>query len=391
MSHPLRYLRLIPLCATLLLLSGCGMFDWLKSKDEKALNPMKLASFTEEVRLRRQWSVSVGDGQGDKYNRLDPAIAGNSIYAAGNNGVVVAVNRDSGRTEWKQRLKNEIVTGGVGVGGGLVLLGTEKAKVIALEADTGAIRWESSVSSEVLSAPATDGRTVVVQTVDGKLIGLDARNGQQRWIYESQVPALSLRGTSAPIIVQNSAIAALATGTVIAVALDNGTLRWEERVAIPTGRSDIDRMVDIDGNLAEVEGQILAPSYQGYFSAIDPTTGQTRWRVKESSSNGASSGFGNVYIVSAGDIVKAYRPGQDATTWTNDQLQRRRLSAPLGFSNYVAVGDSEGYVHLLSQSDGRFMGRVKVDGSGVRADMLAFGSTLYVFGNSGTLAAYQVQ
>jgi outer membrane protein assembly factor BamB len=391
MSQSLRYLRFIPLCAALLLLSGCGMFDWLKSSKNKELEPMELTDFDAEVRLRRQWSVNVGDGQGDKYNRLDPAISGNRIFAAGNNGLVVAVDRESGRTEWRQRLDDVVLTGGVGVGGGLVLVGTEKAQVIALEADTGAVRWQSDVTSEVLAAPASDGRVVVVQTVDGNLIGLDAQNGMQRWIYESQVPALSLRGTSAPVIVQNSAIAALATGSVISVALDNGTLRWEERVAIPTGRSEIDRMVDIDGNLVQFEGQLLAPSYQGYFSSIDPATGQTRWRVKESSSNSASFGFGNVYIVSEGDIVKAYRPGQDATVWTNDKLQRRRLSAPLGFSNYVAVGDFEGYVHLLSQSDGRFVGRIKVDGDGVRADMLASGNTLYVFGNSGTLAAYQVQ
>jgi outer membrane assembly lipoprotein YfgL len=389
MSLPLRFIRSLSLSASLLLLGGCGMLDWF-SKDDEALEPMPLVKFNEEVRLRRQWSVGVGSGQGDKYNRLVPAMQGNRIFAAGNNGLVVAVNRETGRTEWRRRLDYDI-TGGVGAGGGLVVVGTEKGHVIALNADNGEVRWESDVTSEVLAPPASDGRVVVVQTNDGNLVGLDAQNGAQRWIYETQVPALSLRGTSAPIIVQNFAIAALAGGTVISVALDNGTLRWEERVAIPTGRSEIDRMVDIDGYLTVLDNQILAPSYQGYLSAIDAITGQTRWRVQESTPHGASFGFGNVYVVSEGDIVKAYRVGQENPVWTNDQMQRRRLSAPLGFSNYVAVGDAQGYVHLLSQSDGRFVGRVKVDGKGVRANMLAQGNILYVYGNGGTLSAYRIE
>ena len=389
MSLSLRYLRSISLSSALLLLSGCGMFDWLKSDDD-ALEPMALVNFKEEVRMRRQWSVNVGSGQGDKYNRLVPAMQGDRIFAAGNNGLVVAVDRESGRTQWRQRLDYNI-TGGVGVGGGLVVVGTEKGDVIALEASSGEVRWEGRVSSEVLAPPASDGRVVVVQTVDGNLVGLDAQNGQQRWIYENQVPALSLRGTSAPLILQNFAVAGLAGGSVISVALDNGTLRWEERVAIPTGRSEIDRMVDIDGYLAVLDNQVLAPSYQGYFSAIDAVTGQTRWRVQESTSQGASFGFGNVYVVNDDDIVKAYRVGQEREAWSNDQMLRRRLSAPLGFSNYVAVGDADGYVHLLSQSDGRFMARAKVDGDGIRANMLAQGNVLYVYGNSGTLAAYRVE
>ncbi|MGA0806760.1 MAG: PQQ-binding-like beta-propeller repeat protein, partial [Pseudohongiellaceae bacterium] len=173
--------------------------------------------------------------------------------------------------------------------------------------------------------------------------------------------------------------------------LDNGTLRWEERVAIPTGRSEIDRLIDIDGELILTDaGLVLAPSYQGYFAAIDAVTGQTRWRSEESSYVGASFGFGNLYLVDDADLVKAYRTGEDATIWESDALIRRQLSAPLGFSNFVAVADFQGYVHLLSQVDGRFVGRARVDRKGVRARMVNQGNTIYVLGNSGKLAALRV-
>jgi outer membrane protein assembly factor BamB len=378
----------VVLLACCLLLASCGMFDFLRSsKDEE---PNALVDFDEEVQLDRLWSVNVGSGQGDKFNRIHPAMVGDMIYAAGNNGVVVAINRDTGKTVWRTRLDFD-VTGGVGASNGLVLVGTDNSEVIALSMDDGDILWQAQVTSEVLSAPVTNGQVVVTQSIDGKLTGLDADNGAELWIYESTVPALSLRGDSSPLIVDAFVIAAFANGSVVSIALDNGTLRWEERVAVPTGRSEIDRLVDIDGELVVNEqGLLLVPSYQGYLAAIDVVTGQSRWRVEESSEVGASFGFGNIYVVNERDIVRAFRTAQETAVWENDQMLLRKLSAPLGFSNYVAVGDDKGYVHLLAQSDGRFVGRGKV-GGGVRARMLSQGNILYVYSNTGNLVAFRVQ
>lgn len=377
------------LLALVLLLSGCSWLDKLDKKDEP--QPAELTRIEDEVRLREIWSVNVGDGQGDKFNRLKPHYANGKVFAASNDGVVIAVDAESGRTLWRQRT-DYLITGGVGFGNGIVLVGTENSQVVAFAEADGSELWVSKVSSEVLAAPATNGRYVVAQSVDGNLTGLDATTGEQRWTYENTVPALSLRGTSAPLIVEGFVISAMANGTVSSIAIDNGTLRWEERVAIPTGRSEIDRLIDIDGDVVLNDaGLVLAPSYQGYFAAIDAVTGQTRWRSEESSYVGASFGFGNLYLVDDNDVVKAYRAGQEATTWETDALIRRQLSAPLGFSNFVAVADFQGYVHLLSQVDGRLVGRARVDRKGVRARMVNQGNTLFVLGNSGKLAALRVQ
>lgn len=386
------FLRYSFLLLAIPLLTACGWnpLAFLSGDDDEE-KPAELVDFDAEIRLRRLWSVNVGDGQGEKYNRLQPAVAGDVIFAASNNGQVVALNRENGNRLWRTRL-DYAITGGVGVGAGMVLLGTENSSVIALDAENGNILWETGVTSEVLAAPATNGQVVVVLAIDGKLTGHDARTGEQRWIYENTVPALTLRGTSAPLILENFVIAAFANGTVASIALDNGTLRWEERVAIPTGTSEIDRMVDIDGNLfISDNGLLLVPSYQGYLAAIDVITGQTRWRVQESSANGASSGFGNIYVSDERGHVKAYRTNEDNPVWTNEQLDLRNLTAPESFNNFVAVGDFEGYVHLLSQVDGRFIARSRVDGDGIRAPMESSGNILYVYGNGGNLTALSVQ
>ncbi len=370
----------------LTLLSGCSWFA-----DKKNVEPAKLVDFDQEVNVRRLWSVKVGDGQGKKYNRLTPAIDGDVIYAASANGNVMAISRQNGRTLWRKRL-NLGLNGGVGAGSGMVLLGSESSWVVALDQDNGEELWRTRVSSEVLSIPQTNGRMVVVQTIDGKLIGLNARDGDQRWIYESTVPTLTLRGTSSPLIVDNFVIAAQANGTVVSVAIDNGTLRWDQRISIPTGRSEIDRIIDIDGELFMTDnGLLLVPSFQGYLAVLDVVTGQKRWQIQESSYAGASAGFGNYYISDDKGHVKAYRTNEEQPIWRNDRLDLRKLTAPLGFSNYVAVGDFEGYVHLLSQVDGRFVGRTRVDKDGIRANMQARGNILYVYGNGGTLAALEIR
>ena len=373
----------------LLPLAGCGWLDIFSKEDGN--EPMRLERINAQVEIDRLWRVSVGNGQGKKYNVLRPALSGNRVFAAGNNGEVVAVQADNGRVVWRKRTK-QVITGGVGASNGLVVVGTENSRVLAFAEDDGRELWSAEVSSEVLAPPATNGRIVVVQTVDGRLTGLDAATGQQRWIYENDVPALSLRGTSAPLILENFVIAAMANGSVVSIATDNGTLRWEQRVAIPTGRSDIERLVDIDGPVWLNEaGQILVTAYQGYLAVIDAVTGQTRWRTEASSWVGNASGFGNAYLADESGNVRAFRIGQDQPVWTNESLLRRRLSTPVGFSNYLAVGDFEGYVHFLSQIDGRIVGRTKVDGDGLRAPMIAQGNTLYAYGNGGSLVALRVR
>lgn len=384
-----RNFRTAFLLLMMLPLAGCSWIDSLRQEDSD--KPMELQRIDAEVRLDRLWRVKVGNGQGKKYNLLRPAMSGANLYVASNDGDVLAVDAESGRVLWRNRT-DQVITGAVGAANGLVLIGTENSQVLAFAQEDGRELWRTEVSSEVLAPPATNGRIVVVQTVDGKLAGLDAQTGAERWIYENDVPALSLRGTSAPLIIENFVIAAMANGTVVSIATDNGTLRWEQRVAIPTGRSEIERLVDIDGDVLLNEGgQILVTSYQGYLAVIDAVTGQTRWRTEESSWVGNGTGFGNAYVVNDEGFVRAYRAGQEEPVWTNDTLLRRQLSTPLGFSNYLAVGDFDGYVHLLSQIDGHVLGRTEVDGKGVRAPMIGQGNRLYVYGNSGSLVALRIR
>lgn len=370
-------------------LSACTILQPIADlfSDDETEQPAELTDLNEEVNLNRRWSVNVGDGQGDYYSQLHPAIDRDMIFAASANGNVVAVNRATGNVAWRVR-SDRTISGAVGASNGLVLFGTREAEVVALDQFSGRELWRASVSSEVLSAPQTNGTIVALQTVDGKLIGLDAVTGKQNWIYESTVPALTLRGSSSPVISGNVVISGFSNGMVAAVNASNGFLLWEERVAVPQGRYDIERVIDVDGDLLLAGNTVFASSYQGNLMAFDVQTGRIVWGTEASSYHGMAQGFGNTYYVDDKSQVFAIRNNSEDVVWENKGLRLRRITAPRTIGNYVAVADFEGYLHLLSQIDGHFVGRTRVDNDGVRGNMVADNDTIYVFGNSGRLAAY---
>lgn len=370
--------------ATAVLAAGCS------SNSTKELPPAELTKFSEEVRLDKQWSRSIGEGQGETWNQLELASDGDSLYAADIEGLVVAMNRETGKVLWEQEL-DKPVSGGVGAGYGLVLVGTLKGQVIALDSATGEVKWQAPVGSEVLSAPANNGDVVVVQTQDDHVFGLDAATGERRWSYESTPAVLTLRGTSAPVVTNRLAVAGLSSGKVVALDIQRGIPVWEQRVAMAKGRSELERMVDIDGALLLSGGTLYVVTYQGQLAALDLQSGRPLWQRDASSYVGVAAGFSNVYVSQASGTVEGIDERSTSALWSNDALARRQLSTPVAFSSNVAVGDLEGYLHLLSQVDGRFVGRERVDSDGLRARPLVVGDWLYAYGNSGKLVAYTLR
>lgn len=367
-----------------LMLAGCG------SSSKKELPPAELEKFTAEVELERSWKRNIGVGQGALYTSLQPALDGLTLYAADAKGRVISMDRETGKVNWEVKLK-ERLSGAVGAGGGRVMLGTLDGMVITLDENDGSELWRAQVSSEVLAPPQTNGDIVVVQSQDDKLVALDIGTGEQRWVYESSLPVLTVRGHSTPVVSLYRVYAGLASGRVVALDAANGIALWEQRVAQPQGRSELERMVDIDGDLLLQDNTLYAATYQGNLVALDAESGNVRWQRPASSHAGPGAGFGSVYLSKADGSVEAYDQNRATPLWTNDQLLRRQLTAPVAFSSYVAVADFEGYLHLLAQTDGRLVGRVRVDSKGVRVAPIAQSGTLYVYGNSGDLAAYQLR
>jgi outer membrane protein assembly factor BamB len=272
----------------------------------------------------------------------------------------------------------------------VLLLGTTEGFVLKVDANSGEQLWSSRLTGEVLAPPQSNGRVIIAQTYDGKLHGLDFETGEKIWTYDSNVPVLTIRGTSTPILEGNRVYAGFANGRVLAFDAETGAVAWEVRVAISQGRSEIERIVDVDGTMALMGNELYAASYQGSVVAINVQSGRKLWQQDVSSFSGVSQGFGNIYVTGEDGTLTAYLRSGQGMRWEQTALAYRELSRPVPVSSYVAVADLEGVVHLVSQVDGEFAGRVKADGDGVRADMFSDGNILYVFGNGGKLIAYEI-
>ncbi len=368
--------------------SGCGWISSYLRGADNTTPPSKLIDIPAPIPVRELWNADVGSGTEGAFVKLAPAVDAGKVYAAGREGEIKAFDAISGADRWEIET-DLLISAGVGLGEGLVLVGTSDGDVLALYAEDGTEAWRTKVSSEILARPQIAQSTVVVHTVDGTFTGLDARNGAELWVYSHRVPALTLRGTAPPLLVRDLVIAGLDTGKLVVLSLENGGPVFEKIIAPPRGRTEMERLVDIDME-PRVSGDILfVAAYQGNVTAIDMSSGRTVWNLDFSSHSGLDVDDRLVYVADDTDVMWALDRNTGAVVWEQEQLKGRRLSGPVVSGSYVVVGDFAGYLHWLNRSDGGVVGRVRVDKKGIAVAPAVAGEILYVLGRGGELSAYQ--
>ena len=323
---------------------------------------MKLVDFKPSAKLAVAWKVSIG-GAG-RYV-FTPALSGDSVYAAGNRGDLLKINATTGKTLWRVDTKAPL-SGGVGVGENMVLVGTSKGSVLAYDIE-GKSLWQSKVSSEVLSAPQAAGEFVVVRSGDSRIFGLDARDGSRRWEYQTTPPPLTLRSNPGVIIVEGFVMAGMPAGKLVVLNLTNGGLVWETVVAAPKGDNELERITDIAGPPLVETGRVCAATFQGRAACYETQKGGQLWARPASSVGSLAADDLSVYLSEDNGSVVALDRNSGASVWKQGKLSYRNLSAPLATKDYVVVGDFEGQVHFLKFEDGSFAARIATDGGGIAA------------------------
>ncbi len=378
-----RSLALVGCCVAL---SACSIFG--DDKDPE-FEPAKLVKFKSTITVKRLWKADLGGGAEFLRVALQPVGDGSRIYAASYDGNVSAFDPVSGNRLWRSELDIKI-SAGPGVGEGHVAVVSEDGLVVLLDAADGSEQWRSNVEGESLARPLITNNVVIVQTVDNRLRALRVFDGSERWTVKETMPALTLRGSTAPIVSGSNIVAGFDNGYVIAVRIDTGDVDWRSFLAPPSGRSDLDRLSDVDGAMAIVGQDIYAAGYQGRVGSIAAESGQVLWSVEMSSLSCVAADWTSLYTVDEKGILIAMARRNGAEAWRQEALFRREPTLPVPFHTTVAVGDFEGYVHFFSNLDGELVARVKVDGAAITSDPVVVADRLYVQSDSGTLAAYRV-
>ncbi|HAS52428.1 MAG TPA: outer membrane protein assembly factor BamB [Gammaproteobacteria bacterium] len=374
----------------LILSAGCSTVSGWFGGSDNSIPPAELKTIAEPaISVQQLWQIQVGSGAEDQFIRLTPALNDGRIYAASHNGMVMALDALSGQRVWETATGLPI-SGGVGISDdGLVLVGTRKGEVVALRQENGQEAWRAQLSSEVLASPRAAKGIVVVRTIDGKFTGLDSRSGEQRWTYSHAMPALSLRGNAAPLITQELVIAGLDNGKLLVLALAKGLPLTEKTIAAPRGRTEIERLIDIDSEPKTLGDMLYLAAYRGNVAAVNMRDGNLVWSRDLSSHAGLDVDARQVYLSDDADAVLALDRASGGTLWKQPEMSGRRLSAPAATTDYVVVGDFEGYLHWLRKEDGQIVGRTRAASKAIIAPPVVAGDIVFVQGQGGTLAAFR--
>ncbi|MDP9569256.1 UNVERIFIED_ORG: outer membrane protein assembly factor BamB [Kosakonia oryzae] len=383
---------LLPGLLSVTLLSGCSLFN--SEEDVVKMSPLPVVE--NQFTPTTAWSTSVGNGIGDFYSNLHPAFADGVVYAADRHGVVKAVSIEDGHEIWSVNLAEKdgwfstraaLLSGGVTVSGGHVYVGTEKAQVYALNTSDGSKAWQAKVAGEALSRPVVSDGLVLIHTSNGQLQALNESDGAVKWTVNLDMPALSLRGESAPTTAFGAAIVGGDNGRVSAVLMQQGQMIWQQRISQANGPTEIDRLSDVDTTPVVVDNVVYALAYNGNLTALDLRSGQIMWKRELGSVSDFVVDGNRIYIIDQNDRVLALTTDGGVTLWTQSDLLHRNLTAPALYNGYIVTGDSEGYVHWINVEDGRFVAQQKVDSSGFLPEPVVAGGKLLIQAKDGTLYA----
>jgi len=378
-------LRAVALILFTLLASGCSWFE--DDEDIDAYEPAELTEINEQFEANVIWSRDVGDGVGEFYNKLQPVVYDNKVIVADSEGLVRAFDAITGDEIWETEVQSEIY-GGVAAGSNLVAIGTTNAEVIVLDAKTGEEKWRNLVSSEVIASPViTDGK-VVARTIDGKVFAMNASTGERDWLYDRTVPALTLRGTSSLSASRGAVVTGFANGKIVLFIVENGKAVWEKRVASPSGRSELDRVVDVDATPLIIGDTVYAVTFNGNIAAFNMRSGDALWQREFSSVQNISVEGQLISVVGARSKVSALDRRTGGTLWSQEVLRDRKLTAAVSFGKFFVAGDYDGYLHWFDKTTGNLVARNSF-GSGIVSDPVATGTHLYIYSRSGTLYALE--
>lgn len=400
-------MRLVGIIFLILAMQACGV----SPKDYSGAK--KLETIENRLSIKPLWIEPSGDVPEYAHAQLPPVMVGENLYVASIKGKVSRINAKTGRSSWSRSL-GEMITGGPGTGQGMIFVGTRNAEIIGLDQTDGSERWRSKISSEMLSLPVFNNGSLIVQTIDGKISSIDGSTGKLNWVYTHSTPKLTLRGTSSPLAIGNNIIGGFADGKLVSINAVTGELNWSTTISAPTGRTDLERLADIDGVMKSTNDTVYVISYQGRVAAVSLMDGNIQWSRKMSSYTGLSIGNGNIYVSDVEGHVWALDARTGATLWKQSDLTGREISTPEVIGNAVVVADFDGFVHWLSLEDGRFLARQSLSDLWeesyptvyerldeeldaqeyhrlVTVAPIAAGNLLFVRDNFGALAALQVE
>jgi outer membrane protein assembly factor BamB len=368
------------------LLAACG------GDKDNSDPPAELTAIQYDVPLQLNWALETRAAKNRASYRLRPLLIGNRVYSIDTGGTIVGIDPDKGRKLWKFDTDLAPITGLAG--NGQILIATSKdGDIIAYRESDDELElvWKTRVVSEIRATPLIDNDQVFVRSVDGKLRSLAIADGSEQWVVSRRVPALSLTGNSKPLVHGELVLAGFDDGKLIAYDRASGKISWESTISVPGGRTEIERLVDVDGNFVVSDGVIYVASFQGRLAAIQAVSGDLLWSREFSTYQPIAIDDDALYLSSDNSHIWSIDRRTGTAFWKQDVLHARKITAPAIFGDNLVVADLDGYLHWFSKGDGTLLGRIRTSYTRNYVQPVTWQNSVLTLDRQGLLASVSVR
>ena len=381
---PVSWFRALIAVWLIIFLAACASTD-------NSEPPAPLTEIKNGLKFNQLLTIKTGAGiSSGSYNR-QPLLIGDEILTVDADGLIKKFDANSGKLNWEYETNIQSITGLIG-NDSIIIASSRNGELNVYDriSDDLTLRWSARLKSEIRSPPVFNSDRLFLRTVDGRLSSISLAEGLIQWSVTHQVPPLSLTGNSAPALYNELVIAGFDDGKMAAFDQASGQVAWEIAVSQPTGRSEIERLVDVDGQFIIRNGVIYVSSYQGRIAAIQAIDGEELWSRKFSSFNAMTMDDNAIYISSDISHIWSIDQRTGSALWKQDVLNARKISAPLLFEDKIIVGDLDGYIHWFNQSDGALIGRLRPNNKRHYSTPFKWDNQIFAMDSDGTLSSFKL-
>ncbi|GAA4644207.1 outer membrane protein assembly factor BamB [Pontixanthobacter gangjinensis] len=349
------------------------------------------------------WTAQIAGSSNRRRLAASPVVGDGLLVAVDTDGVVHAMDAQTGARRWSYRMKvaddlqGSAFGGGATYNGGRVYVTNGIGEVAALDAATGTEIWKVRPAGPLRGSPTVAFNAAFVMTQDNQIFALNVADGSIQWQESGSASQAGVFGVAAPAAGQGSVIAGYSSGELAAYRYENGRVLWADALARTSISTEVGALNDIDADPIIEQGRVYALGQGGRMAAYELVTGQRIWEIRVAGISTPAIAGEWIFALTDDARLLAIARATGKIRWITQLAQFRDAkdkkgpifwTGPVLAGNNLWVASSEGEIYKLSTSEGSASLYRDLKTPVSLAPIVA-NQTMYILDDGGTIHAYR--